>query len=45
VIGITTTKVQAILENTLQTKPVITGGTSQSLTVAMLIHISNPLRT
>lgn len=45
VIAITTAKIKAVLENTVQIKPVITGGASQVLTVAMLIHISNPLRT
>lgn len=45
VIAITTAKIKAVLENTFQIKPVITGGAAQSLNVSMLIHISNPLRT
>lgn len=45
VIAITAEGIKAILENTDQIKPVITGGGgSQSLTVSMLFHLSNPLR-
>lgn len=46
VIAITTAKIKAVLENTIQVKPVATGGAgTQSLTISMLIHLSNPLRT
>lgn len=45
VIAITAAGIKAVLENTDQIKPVITGGgASQSLTVAMLFHLTNPLR-
>lgn len=44
-IAITTAGIRAVLENTYQTKPVATGGTSQSLTIAMLFHLSHPFRT
>lgn len=43
-IALTTASIKAVLENTEYIKPVITGGTAQSLTIAMLIHLSNPLR-
>lgn len=49
VIGITAasggSNVRAILENTVYLKPVTSGGTSSSLTVGMLFHLSNPMRT
>lgn len=44
VIAITGEKIKAVLENTALIRPVITGGTAQSLTVSMLFHLSNPLR-
>lgn len=45
VIAITTEAIKAILENTDQIKPVITGGGgTQSLTVSILFHMANPLR-
>lgn len=44
VIAITAEKIKAILENSQQIKPVITGGTSQSLSVAILFHLSQALR-
>lgn len=44
-IGITVAGIKAVLENTEYTKPVMTGGTGQSLTIAMLFHFSNPSRT
>lgn len=45
VIAITAEAIKAILENTDQIGPVITGGGgSQSLTISMLFHLSNPLR-
>lgn len=45
VIAITTEKIKQILENTQQIKPVITGGTGQTLSVAVLVKQNNPLRT
>ncbi len=45
VIAITSAAIKAILENSDQIKPVITGGSgSQSLTVSILFHLANPLR-
>ena len=44
VIAITTERIKAILENTMQIKPVATGGTGQSITVAILMRLANPLR-
>ncbi len=44
VIAITSAKIKAVLENTQQIQPVASGGTSQSLTIAMLVHLTNPLR-
>lgn len=44
-IAITTEKIKAVLENTQQIKPVITGGAAQSLSVAVLVKQNNPLRT
>lgn len=45
VIAITAEKIKAVLENTVQVKPVATGGSAQSLTISMLVHLTNPLRT
>lgn len=44
-IGITAAGIKAVLENTVYVKPVASGGSSQSLTINMLFHMSNPLRT
>lgn len=44
VIGITTAKIKAILENSEQIKPVTSGGTGSSLTVCILFHLSQALR-
>lgn len=44
-IAITAAGIKQVLENTLMTKPVITGGSSQNLTVTMLFRLANPLRT
>lgn len=43
-IGINAAGIKAVLENTEFIKPVATGGTGQSLTIAMLLHFSNPAR-
>lgn len=44
-IAITANGIKAVLENTQQVKPVLTGGDgTTSLTVAMLFHFSNPAR-
>lgn len=43
-IGITSAKIKAVLENTEFVKPVISGGSSQSVTIAMMIHQIQPLR-
>lgn len=43
-IAITAESVKAVLENTVQVKPVATGGAGQSITVSMLVHFSNPAR-
>lgn len=45
VIGISAAGIKAVLENTEQIKPVLTGGSSTSVTIAMLIHQTQPLRT
>lgn len=46
VIAITGPKIQAILENTVLVKPVTTGtDVTQSLTISILFHLANPLRT
>ena len=46
VIALTTEGVQAVLENTLYVQPVATAGTGgQALTISMLFHLTNPLRT
>src|SRR5512139_881962 len=46
VIAISAAGIKAILENTELVKPVFSGGgASQSLSVAMLFHLTNPLRT
>ncbi len=45
VIGIQSDKIKQVLENTAYVKPIATGGSAQSLTVAMLFRMSNPLRT
>lgn len=44
-IGMTVAGIKAVLENTEYVKPVITGGTGQSLTIAMVARLANPLRT
>ena len=45
-IGLTAAGIKAVLENTEYVKPVITGGgANQNVTVAMVIHQTNPLRT
>lgn len=44
VIGITSEKIKAILENSQQIKPVMSGGSSQALSVAILFHLSQALR-
>lgn len=44
-IGITAAGIKAVLENTEQIKPVITGGTSQSLTIVVLARLANTMRT
>lgn len=44
-IAITTAGINAVLENTVQVKPVITGGSSQNLTITLLCHLTNPMRT
>lgn len=44
-IAITAAGIKAVLENTVLTKPVISGGGgSQSLTITMLFHLSQALR-
>ena len=45
VIAITSAGVKAVLENTVHVKPVPSGGSSQSLTIQMLFHFTNPART
>ena len=44
-IGITAAGIKAVLENTEQIKPVISGGTSQSLTIVVLGRLANTMRT
>lgn len=43
-IAITAAGAKQVLENTVQLKPVATGGSGQSITIAMLFHYSNPAR-
>ena len=43
-IAITSAGVKQILENTYQVKPGFSGGSSQSLTVTMILRLNNPLR-
>lgn len=46
VIAITdATKIKAVLENTTYVAPLLSGGSSTSVTISMLFHMSNPLRT
>ena len=46
VIAMTTETIQAVLENTVYVQPVATAGTGgQALTISMLFHLTNPLRT
>lgn len=44
-IAITQETIKAILENTVLVQPVISGGTSMSVTISMLLRLNNPLRT
>jgi hypothetical protein len=44
VIAINSEKIKQVLENTQQIRPAATGGASQSLSIAMLIKQTNPLR-
>ena len=44
-IAITTASIKQVLENTEQIKPVLTGGTSTSISVVVLCRLANPLRT
>lgn len=44
-IGLTAAGIKAVLENTEYVKPVMTGGTNQSLTIALVARLANPLRT
>lgn len=39
------TDLRAILENTYQIRPVLTGGAATSISINMLVRLSNPLRT
>lgn len=46
IIAITTnTVIKAVLENAVLIKPVTTGGSGQSITIAMLFRMGNTLRT
>lgn len=46
VIDITAAGIKQVLENTEYVKPIpLTGGGAQSITIAMLFHLSNPKRT
>lgn len=45
IIAITAEKIKAVLENTRYVQPAISGGTSMSVTVAMLFQFANPART
>lgn len=44
-ISMTADTIKAVLENTQLVKPSASGGSSQSLTISMLFHLSHPLRT
>lgn len=44
-IAITSAGIKAVLENTEYIKPVSTGGSSSSVTIAVLLRLSNTLRT
>jgi len=39
------TKMKAVLENAILVRPSCSGGSAQSLTIAMLFRMGNPLRT
>jgi hypothetical protein len=43
-ISIASAAIKAVLENTEYVQPVASGGTGQSLTIAMMFHLSQPLR-
>ena len=43
-IAITAAGIKAVLENTVQIKPVATGGTNQSIAITMLLEFANPTR-
>lgn len=43
-IAITSETIKAILENTQQIQPVATGGSSQTISIAILFHLSQALR-
>lgn len=45
VIAITSAKIKSVLENTEWMKPVISGGSSQSLSIAMVTRLNNTMRT
>lgn len=44
-IAITSAAINKVLENTLDVEPVLTGGSSTSLTITMLLVMPNPART
>lgn len=44
-IAITSGAIQTVLENTVFTQPVASGGSGQSITISMLFHLPHPFRT
>lgn len=44
-ISFTAAGLKAVLENTVFIQPVSSSGSSQILTITMLLHLTNPLRT
>ena len=44
-IAISAAGIKAVLENTMFLQPSPSGGSGQSITINMLVHLTNPLRT
>lgn len=44
-ISFTSAGLKAVLEHTLYTRPILTGGAAAAVTVSMLFHFANPMRT
>jgi hypothetical protein len=44
-ISLTAAGLKAVLEHTLYTRPIVTGGAGTALNISMLFHFANPMRT